>query len=58
MNNHHPALPAQPLSRAVLRAVALALLCGLLQALLPRYTLGAVALAPLSVVLGDRKSVV
>ncbi len=52
MNNHHPALPAQPLSRAVLRAVALALLCGLLQALLPRYTLGAVALAPLSVVLG------
>ena len=38
--------------RAVLRSVALALLCGGLQALLPRYTLGAAALAPLSVVLG------
>ena len=35
-----------------MRAVLLALLCGLLQALLPRYTLGTAALAPLSVVLG------
>ncbi len=38
--------------RGVLRALALALLCGLLQALLPRHMLGAAALAPLSVVLG------
>ncbi len=38
--------------RGVTRAVALALLCALLQALLPRYTLGATTLAPLSVVLG------
>ena len=41
-----------PLSRGLLRTLALALLCGLLQALLPRYTLGTAALAPLSVVLG------
>jgi hypothetical protein len=39
MNTHLPAAPAQPLYRAALRAVALALLCGLLQALLPRYPL-------------------
>jgi len=52
MNPHLSTPMAQPLYRAVLRAVALALLCGLLQALLPRYTLGAAALAPLSVVLG------
>jgi PAS domain S-box-containing protein len=52
MNDHRPAHPAQPPYRAVLRAIALALLCGLLQALLPRYTLGASTLAPLSVVLG------
>lgn len=38
--------------RHVLRALALALLCGAVQALLPRYTLGGLALAPLSVVLG------
>ena len=44
--------PNHPLWRGLLRTLALALLCGLLQALLPRYTLGAVALAPLSVVLG------
>jgi PAS domain S-box-containing protein len=51
--NDTPATPAaSPWPRAVLRAVALALLCGLLQALLPRYTLGTAALAPLSVVLG------
>ena len=40
------------LLRSLWRALALALLCALLQALLPRYTLGTVALAPLSVVLG------
>ena len=38
--------------RGATRAVALALLCALLQALLPRYTLGTASLAPLSVVLG------
>ena len=38
--------------RVLLRTVALALLCGLLQALLPGYTLGTVELPPLSVVLG------
>ena len=38
--------------RALLRWVALALLCGLLQASLPSYTLGMVDLPPLSVVLG------
>ena len=43
---------SRTMSRAVLRTVALALLCGGLQALLPRYTLGAAALVPLSVVLG------
>ena len=50
------ALPTPPAAarwpRAMLRAVALALLCGVLQALLPRYTLGAATLAPLSIVLG------
>lgn len=54
---HQPSVPAAPpgsrsVSRALLRTIALALLCGGLQALLPRYTLGAAALAPLSVVLG------
>jgi PAS domain S-box-containing protein len=38
--------------RTVLRSVALALLCGVLQALLPSYTLGTLMLPPLSVVLG------
>ncbi|MDO9286568.1 MAG: ATP-binding protein [Aquabacterium sp.] len=38
--------------RTVLRSVALALLCGLLQAGLPSYTLGTVSLPPLSIVLG------
>ena len=54
-----PAQPAQPAPRATthwprtwLRALLLALLCGGLQALLPTYTLGSAALAPLSVVLG------
>ncbi len=47
------AVPAPPrVGRAVLRAVLLALLCCALQALLPRYTLGATTLAPLSLVLG------
>ncbi|MDT7835754.1 ATP-binding protein [Aquabacterium sp. OR-4] len=47
------AVPApSPLGRAALRAVCLALLCAALQALLPRYTLGATALAPLNLVLG------
>ena len=41
-----------PWHRVVLRYALLALLCGLLQALLPRYTLGASAFAPLSVPLG------
>ena len=44
--------PRSGLLRTLWRGLALALLCGALQALLPRYTLGAVALAPLSVVLG------
>ena len=59
----HPAAPAAPTTaatppaasrwpRAWLRALLLALLCGGLQALLPTYTLGSAALAPLSVVLG------
>ena len=38
--------------RTVTRALALALLCALLQALLPAYTLGNAALSPLSLVLG------
>ena len=38
--------------RTLLRSVALALLCGLLQAVLPSYTLGTVSLPPLSIVLG------
>ena len=52
MNAFLPAPTASRWPRTWLRAVLLALLCGLLQALLPTYTLGAVALAPLSVVLG------
>ena len=48
-----PLSPGAPLSRHPwLRALALALLCGALQAGLPRYALGAAALAPLSMVLG------
>ena len=48
-----PLSPGAPLSRRPwLRALALALLVGALQAGLPRYALGAAALAPLSVVLG------
>ena len=39
-------------ARAVLRSVALALLCGVLQWGLPQYTLGSSTLAPLSIVLG------
>ncbi len=54
------ALPAAPAGRPAaarwprtwLRALLLALLCAALQALLPTYTLGSAALAPLSVVLG------
>ena len=46
------ATTAHPGARAVLRAVALALLCGVLQWLLPRYALGGATLAPLSIVLG------
>ena len=49
---HPHTATAHPWLRAVWRAVALALLCGLLQWWLPRYTLGATTLAPLSVVLG------
>ncbi|MBL8348903.1 MAG: PAS domain S-box protein [Burkholderiaceae bacterium] len=45
-------LPTRRWPRAMLRAVALALLCAALQALLPRYTLGTATLAPLSIVLG------
>ncbi len=41
-----------PWHRSLSRATVLALLCAALQAGLPRYTLGAAALAPLSVVLG------
>ena len=37
---------------AVLRAVALALLCGVLQWGVPQYTLGSTTLAPLSIALG------
>ncbi len=47
----HPA-PVSTWQRSLLRSAALALLCGVLQALLPSYTLGAAALPPLSVVLG------
>jgi hypothetical protein len=39
-------------SRGLTRALALALLCAVLQALLPVYTLGTASLSPLSVVLG------
>jgi PAS domain S-box-containing protein len=46
------ATQAHPLARALLRAAALVLLCGLLQWLLPRYALGGATLAPLSIVLG------
>ena len=46
------ATSAQPWARAVLRAGALALLCGVLQWMLPRYALGGATLAPLSIVLG------
>ncbi len=46
----HPLHPG--LGRRLASAAALALLCALLQALLPTHTLGAATLAPLSVVLG------
>ena len=52
MNKTDPTTPGNATSRVWLRSVALALVCGLLQAMLPRYTLGAAALAPLSMVLG------
>ncbi len=50
----HPDDPQRrlPWWRHVTRALALALLCAALQALLPAYTLGTAMLAPLSVVLG------
>lgn len=44
--------PGRPWPRHLLRAVALALLCGAVQALLPRYALGSLVLPALSVVLG------
>ncbi len=44
--------PQHSLGRRVFSAAALALLCALLQAVLPTYTLGTAMLAPLSVVLG------
>ena len=47
-----PQAAAHTLPRALLRYAALALLCGLLQAGLPRYSLGSALLAPLSMVLG------
>lgn len=52
MNESAHPTPTSRWQRTVLRSVALALLCGVLQAVLPAYTLGAVALPPLSVVLG------
>ena len=52
MNKTIAAGRSSPLHRSMLRYILLALLCGLLQALLPQYTLGAAALPPLSVVLG------
>ena len=52
MNKTDSLTPGNSFSRVLLRSAALALVCGLLQALLPRYTLGAALLAPLSVVLG------
>ena len=52
MNKKDSASPGNPISRVLLRNTALALLCGLLQALLPRYALGSALLMPLSVVLG------
>ena len=52
MNKTFIAETPSPWHRTLLRYVLLALLCAALQALLPRYTLGAAAFAPLSVVLG------
>jgi PAS domain S-box-containing protein len=57
MSMTHPSVTssaATPRSgaRAVLRAAALALLCGVLQWGLPQYTLGSSTLAPLAIVLG------
>jgi len=40
MNDAHPPLSQSTWQRGATRAVALAVLCALLQALLPRYTLG------------------
>lgn len=49
----HAASPPRPgVGRRLVSAVALALLCAVLQAVLPVYTLGTATLAPLSVVLG------
>ena len=52
-----PALPITPMTspswqRLVWRALALALLCGLLHAALPRYPLAGLSLVPLDMVLG------
>ena len=52
MNKSDSAMPGNPFTRMLWRSAALALLCGLLQALMPRYTLGTALLAPLSMVLG------
>ena len=52
MHLSDPTSPPPTLARLLLRNAALALLCGLLQALLPRYPLGSALLVPLSVVLG------
>ena len=52
MNKTEALHPDTSVSRMLLRNAALALLCGLLQALLPRYMLGTDALAPLSMALG------
>ena len=50
--NDTAATTGHRLPRLLLRSAALALLCGTVQALLPRYPLGALLLAPLSVALG------
>ena len=52
MNKTFTADTPSPWHRTLLRYALLALLCAALQALLPRYTLGAAAFVPLSVVLG------
>ncbi len=52
MNKTESLAPVPSVFRMLLRNAALALLCGLLQALLPRYLLGTDSLAPLSMALG------